>query len=182
MKPEHPTFLVPGGGTRGVTDERYVTTTAASRTRGAAAALIIEEERVLLVERTYGHPWQWVLPGGCIDPGESPLEACRRELAEELSCQPHVHTLVVVDWVPSDPSRPARLQWIFAATLPRRARIQLPAGELQSYRWTCFSEIKHYLPPHAARRVCAAWTAAHRGTTSYLEHGHAVLPEVSNAR
>ncbi len=34
--------------------------------------------------RLSAHPGQWAIPGGRVDPGESPLEAARRELWEEL--------------------------------------------------------------------------------------------------
>lgn len=43
-----------------------------------------EARRVLLVKRA-GEPYQdwWALPGGYVDEGERPVEAARRELAEE---------------------------------------------------------------------------------------------------
>jgi 8-oxo-dGTP pyrophosphatase MutT (NUDIX family) len=51
----------------------------------AAGALIRDEEgRVLLVRHVDG-PWQ--LPGGAIDPDESPEEAARRECREEASIE-----------------------------------------------------------------------------------------------
>lgn len=37
--------------------------------------------RVLMIEREDGHGW--ALPGGMLDPGETPLDAVARELAEE---------------------------------------------------------------------------------------------------
>jgi 8-oxo-dGTP pyrophosphatase MutT (NUDIX family) len=51
----------------------------------AAGALIRDEEgRVLLVRHVDG-PWQ--LPGGAIDPDESPEDAVRRECREEASIE-----------------------------------------------------------------------------------------------
>ncbi len=51
------------------------------------AAVIYRDEKVLLCQRHDGShlPLLWEFPGGKIDPGESPEEALRRELAEELS-------------------------------------------------------------------------------------------------
>jgi 8-oxo-dGTP diphosphatase len=53
------------------------------------AALIEREGRLLLCRRPAGkrHAGLWELPGGKFLPGESPLEAARRELAEELGIE-----------------------------------------------------------------------------------------------
>jgi 8-oxo-dGTP pyrophosphatase MutT (NUDIX family) len=44
-------------------------------------------ERLLLVRHTYGDR-RWDLPGGRIKRGETPAEAARREIREELDVQP----------------------------------------------------------------------------------------------
>lgn len=52
----------------------------------AAAILAKTKEGKLIINREYRHPTgKWLLscPGGRIDPGESPLEAAKRELLEE---------------------------------------------------------------------------------------------------
>ena len=64
---------------------------------GAVAVLAMDaESRVLLINQ-YRHPIgerEWELPAGLLDiPGEPPLEAARRELAEEVD-------LAASDWTP----------------------------------------------------------------------------------
>lgn len=64
---------------------------------GAVAVVAIdEEERVLLIQQ-YRHPIRhrdWELPAGLLDiPGEPPVEAAKRELAEEAD-------LIAQDWTP----------------------------------------------------------------------------------
>lgn len=50
------------------------------------AAVIRRRGRVLLCQRPEGPhlPLKWEFPGGKVDPGESPADALRRELREEL--------------------------------------------------------------------------------------------------
>jgi 8-oxo-dGTP diphosphatase len=52
------------------------------------AALCERDDRVLLSQRAPHQPMPnlWELPGGKIEPGESPTVALRREIAEELGC------------------------------------------------------------------------------------------------
>jgi mutator protein MutT len=54
--------------------------------RISTAALLIDEERLLLVKRPPGGDLgdMWELPGGKVDPGETPEHALARELQEEL--------------------------------------------------------------------------------------------------
>ena len=48
-----------------------------------AAAILLNEKRQMLVVRKRGTT-QFMQPGGKIDPGETPEQALRRELAEEI--------------------------------------------------------------------------------------------------
>jgi mutator protein MutT len=53
------------------------------------AALVVDRAgRVMLTQRSAGQPMEglWELPGGKVEPGESPTVALGREIAEELGC------------------------------------------------------------------------------------------------
>jgi 8-oxo-dGTP pyrophosphatase MutT (NUDIX family) len=51
---------------------------------------VLDGDRVLLVRHTYG-PRHWDLPGGTMRRGEPPINAARREMAEELG-------ITILDW------------------------------------------------------------------------------------
>lgn len=59
-----------------------------------AAAIIRKEDKVFATQRGYGE-WKdwWEFPGGKIEQGETPEEALKREISEELSAEINVDEL-----------------------------------------------------------------------------------------
>ncbi|MFD9705508.1 NUDIX domain-containing protein [Lentzea sp. NPDC059081] len=142
-----------------------------SRAVSAAGALFLDERgRVLLVEPTYKSHWE--IPGGMIEHGETPTEACRREVEEELGLHREPGRLLVVDWAPKDGHD--RILFVFdGGTLAPDEDIRLQEEELRSYEFVPPDEAGHRLVPRLALRLAEALRAKESGDTRYLEHGQA---------
>ncbi|MFI0743157.1 NUDIX domain-containing protein [Streptomyces sp. NPDC021100] len=145
--------------------------------RMAAGALFFDEGgRVLLVRPSYKPGWE--IPGGYVEKGESPLDACRREVAEELGITPPIGSLLVVDWAPS-PAEGDKVLFIFDGGLLDRHHYEAihPAdGEVLEARFHPREAIDDLLIPRLARRVHQAVTARDATAVRYLEHGVPASP------
>jgi 8-oxo-dGTP pyrophosphatase MutT (NUDIX family) len=146
-----------------------------SRPFAAAGALFLDEGGgVLIVEPTYKAVWE--IPGGAVEHGESPREACARELREELGFEVRPGRLLVVDWS-SNMAGGDRVRFVFDGGVLSDVvldSIVLPPHELGA--WACVpeQELGAVLAPDLTRRVTAARGARAAGETWYLENG---IPE-----
>jgi len=118
-----------------------------------AGVLADGEGRVLLAARPSGkdHAGLWEFPGGKVEPGETPVEALRRELAEELG----------IRLIASEPL--IRIPWTYPARsiLLDVHRVLACEGtpeprECQSLRWVHPEHIDSAGMPAADRPVLAA--------------------------
>ncbi|ASU77207.1 NUDIX hydrolase [Actinopolyspora erythraea] len=136
----------------------------------AGALFVAAGGEVLLVRKTYGNRWD--IPGGYVEPGESPARACARELSEELGLRRYPRRVLAVDWAPTE-SEPDKLLWIFdcGELAEDEHRIRLDFDELDHWEWVPVPRLDDYLVPRLARRLRGAREGLERGVTVYLEHG-----------
>jgi 8-oxo-dGTP diphosphatase len=98
-----------------------------SFTVGAVCAFVHDGHVLLLRQR---HREDWSLPGGLLDRGESPADAVRREVREELAVTVHVGSPITTL---VDPQL-RRVDVIYRVDLAERLDIA-PAGEAFRAKW-----------------------------------------------
>lgn len=140
--------------------------------RMAAGALFCDATgRVFMVEPSYKDYWE--IPGGYVETGESPLQACVREIREELGISVPIGRLLAVDWAPST-NEGDKVLYIFDGgelDQDRLARITLQADELSSFDFVTPDQVSQRTIPRLARRIHAALAARSGSAPVYLEHG-----------
>jgi ADP-ribose pyrophosphatase YjhB (NUDIX family) len=137
----------------------------------AAGALFVDEhDRVMLVQPSYKPTWD--IPGGVVEAGETPIQACAREVAEELGLTIEVGRLLVADWAPQNGDR---LLFVFDGgrlSAEQLDAIRFVDGEITAWEFVELSRLDDYVNPRLARRLLAI----RPGETRYLEHGVDPLP------
>ena len=140
----------------------------------SAGALIRDRRgRLLILKPTYKSGW--MIPGGVMEAdGETPWQACRREVFEECGLQIGSSRLACVDFRPPRPGRPGGVRFLFdcgAVDDQLVAGIRVQADEVSEHRFVPVGEALRLLRKPLRRRVGAAVGA---GTCVYLENGRPV--------
>ena len=140
----------------------------------SAGALVFDRAgRLLILKPTYKSGW--TIPGGVMEAdGESPWEACQREVREETGIDVSGGRLVAMDFRRPRPGRPGGIRFLFdcgAFGDEDVAMIVVQAEEISEYKFAAPPEALSLLRPPIRRRVRAA-LAGRR--LVYLEDGRPV--------
>jgi 8-oxo-dGTP diphosphatase len=140
----------------------------------SAGALIFDRVgRLLILKPTY--KTGWTIPGGVMEQdGETPWDACRREVREECGIEVRSGRLACVDFRPGRPGHPGGIRFLFDCGTADDAdltAITVQPAEIAEYRLVPLDAALALLRPPIRRRVRAA--SRHRRFV-YLEDGRRV--------
>ena len=140
----------------------------------SAGALIFNRAgRLLILKPTY--KTGWTIPGGVMEAdGETPWEACRREVHEECGIDLRRGRLAVMDFRRPNPGRAGGIRFLFdcgRAADEILAAIVVQPEEISEYRIAAIHDALGLLRGPIRRRVRAA---THSERLVYLEDGRPV--------
>jgi 8-oxo-dGTP diphosphatase len=147
----------------------------------SAGALIFDRTgRLLILKPTYKSGW--TIPGGVMEAdGETPWEACRREVAEECGLDVGTGRLACMDFRRPRPGRPGGIRYLFDCGAFSDASLDgivVQPEEISEYRLAELDTALALLRKPIRRRVRAAVGGGH---LCYLEDGRPV-PAVGGPR
>ena len=137
----------------------------------AQGVLRDRDGRVLLCELTYKDEWD--LPGGVVDPSESPVQCVLREVREELGLEVEVRRLLAVNWLPPWRGWTDATVFVFELALDDADgiadRATLQRREIRALHFADEEAWEGRVAAYNQRLL--AFLATHTGPTAYLEDG-----------
>lgn len=124
---------------------------------------------MLLCELTYKKEWD--LPGGVVDPSESPATCVEREVFEELGLEVRAGALLAVNWLPPYRGWDDAVLFLFDLGVIESGVLdpsRFLRREIKGVHWRSVADASAHIAPYAARLLEAAAGAEH---TAYLEDG-----------
>jgi len=124
---------------------------------------------ILLCELTYKQEWD--LPGGVVDPHESPAHAVVREIREEMQVEVSPRSLVAVNWLPPWRGWDDASLFVFDLGVDDDviARARLEPRELLALHWCTLDQVERRAAPYVTRMLRRL--ARQTDGTAYLEDG-----------
>ncbi len=117
-------------------DKKTYQKTLPTKRISAGCLFFNDAGELLIVNPTYKKTWE--IPGGVVEANESPVQAVKREVQEELGIHRHPVRLLCVDYGDETHKRTESLQFIFfggVLTSQEIAAIKLPVDELSEFRF-----------------------------------------------
>jgi len=143
------------------------------RKRLIAHALLTDpRERVCLLETTFKEDWE--LPGGIVNPSESPWAGAVREIHEELALHVDVGRVLVIDWLAPHLGWEDAVELVFDGGSLAAEQIEAIVPdpmEVREVHWLTPEVAADRMAPFARGRMLAAVACRLDGTTRYLERG-----------
>jgi 8-oxo-dGTP pyrophosphatase MutT (NUDIX family) len=144
-------------------------------TKRAIAQGVLRDEsgRILLCELTYKAEWD--LPGGVVDPSESPAACVVREVREELGLDVSVQGLLAVNWLPPWRGWSDAVAFIFdlgVVDAEEVARATLQRREIRATHFVGDGQWAGHVAPYNERLL--DFLTTHAGPTAYLEDSRPV--------
>ena len=127
-----------------------------------------ERDEVLLCQLVYKKEWD--LPGGVVDPGESPAHCVVREVHEELGLDLEVEGMLAVNWLPPYRGWDDALLVLFDLGRADAAIVEqtvLQKREVKAVHWVPPGEVEGKVAPYTAQLIGEAVRAT---ATLYLEN------------
>jgi 8-oxo-dGTP pyrophosphatase MutT (NUDIX family) len=148
-----------------------VMNTVTARKRVIAHLLVTEPGgQVCVLETTFKPDFE--LPGGILEPGESPRAGLIREVQEELSADLAVGRLLVVDWLAPYLGWEDAVELIFdGGDLYSPELLRPDLKEIRAVHWLAPADAIATMAPFAQGRLGAALSARAERATWYLEAG-----------
>jgi ADP-ribose pyrophosphatase len=123
---------------------------------GSAVIFPVNDKRQILLERIFRLPaerYLWELPAGRIDPGETPLQAAKRELIEETGLKAKRWKKLAAFY--ASPGFLAEKMTIYLAEDLKQGPIEHPDDERMKLQWFTVAEYEKAI--HSGR-ICDAKT------------------------
>ena len=137
----------------------------------AAGALFFNDKNeILIVKPSYKNNWE--VPGGVVEENESPLQACIREVREELGFKMDTIEFLCVDYGRATSQKSEYLQFIFFGgklTAKEISSIRLPKDELAEYKFATIAESSLLLSASMSKRISLCLAALKEKKGLYLE-------------
>ena len=156
-----------------MTDETMVTAELPAIPVSAGALIFDQAARLLILKPTY--KTGWTIPGGVMEAdGETPWDACRREVREECGIEVSSGRLACTDYRPGRPGHPGGIRFLFDCGAFGDASLRavvLQPEEISEHMLVPLPAALEMLRGPVRRRVKAA---ARAKTFVYLEEGRPV--------
>ena len=113
------------------------------------------------------------IPGGIVEQNESPYDACKREVKEELGVNVSIDRMLCVDYNKADVDKTESLMFIFSGGIINSEtieNIQVDEKEILGFKFLNPNEIKDFTTETLSRRIDKSLMALENHTSFYLEN------------